>query len=460
MTTGVYFKSVLTPQGWENGVSAQIAADGTFARLEKDDNPNAYDVVKSPVVPGIANIHSHAFQHAMAGLTEVQKNPVDNFWSWREMMYYFVNRVSPEDMAAIAGKLYLDFLKGGYTGVVEFHYVHNTPDGGRYDAPEELSLAILDAATATGIHLTHLPVYYAYSDFGAQSPSSGQRRFISGLDDFARMIEALAGPCKKAGYGLGVAPHSLRAVAEDDLAALVEIRNQFAPDGPIHIHVAEQTKEVDDSLAYSGRRPVERLGDLVDLDHRWCLIHATHMTDAEAAAVARSGATVGLCPLTEANLGDGLFNAVEYLAHGGHIGIGSDSNVSTNLWAELQMLEYSQRLLRRQRNVLVSEQFPNVGNALQTMVAAGGARASARKSGQIAPGFSADFVELAGEAAGQAGRLSADTFLDHWIFAREHRAVGDVYVGGRKVLDGGHHADEERIVAKFNGAMAKLSQDI
>jgi len=458
--TGIYFKTVFTPQGWEYDVSADIAADGTFSSLTQDNNPHDYPVVHFPVVPGIENIHSHAFQHAMAGLTEVQKNPVDNFWSWREMMYYFVNRISPEDMAAIASKLYLDFLKGGYTGVVEFHYVHNDPAGRRYDAPEELSLAILEAANATGIQLTHLPVYYAYSDFGGRPPNDGQRRFITSIDDYAHLVEALAGPCDKAGHVLGVAPHSLRAAAEDDLARLLDIRDQFAPLGPIHIHVAEQTKEVEDSIAFSGRRPVERLADLVNLDPRWCLVHATHMTDDEAAMVARSGATVGLCPLTEANLGDGFFNAPAYFDHGGHVGIGSDSNVSTNVWAELQMLEYSQRLVRRQRNVLVSEKFPNVGNALHTLAGIGGARAAARKSGQIAPGYLANFVELSKETSAEMDRLPRNAILDHWVFATERRTVGDVYIAGRKVLDCGHHRDEERIVANFHAAIGRLSLDL
>ncbi|MHA6346596.1 formimidoylglutamate deiminase [Roseivivax sp. CAU 1761] len=454
---GAHFRLALTAEGWRENVSAEFAADGTIARLVADDNPARLPVYDNPVVPGITNLHSHAFQYAMAGLSEVRRNPVDSFWSWRDIMYFFALTLSPEDMQAIAARLYLALLKGGYTGLVEFHYVHNDLDGRPYARPEELSLAILEAATATGLELTHLPVFYAHSNFGGLPPTEGQRRFVQDLDGYAGMVEALRRPAAAAGHGLGIAPHSLRAATAEEIGRLLELRAALLPDCPVHIHVAEQTKEVDDALAWNGRRSVEQLFDIAPVDGRWCLIHATHLSDAEVGLIARSGATVGLCPMTEANLGDGIFRAGDFLAQGGTFGIGSDSNIATFAAQELQQLEYSQRLRDRQRNVLAAAEHPSVASHLWLGAARGGARAAGRPEQGLAPGGMASFVELVSEEPEAMAAVPRGAQLDFHVFAGRGFRVGDVVVRGRRTLRGGHHPMEDRIRADYAAAMARVA---
>jgi formimidoylglutamate deiminase len=453
---GFYLKRAFTGTTWIHGLSVHIGADGQIARTACDDNPEALALIAGPVVPGITNLHSHAFQYAMAGLTEARCDPNDTFWSWRNMMYHFALRLSPEDQTAVAAKLYLECLKRGFTGVAEFHYIHNAPDGSPYACAEEMSLATLLAAQQTGIQLTLLPVFYAHSDFGGQPPTDTQRRFVTSLDGFARMLDDLSAPCNEQGVVLGVAAHSLRAVSEDELTKLCELHADLAPGAPIHIHVAEQKAEVKASLAHSGQRPVERLFDLADVNQNWCLIHATRMTAAETQMVARSGATVGLCPLTEANLGDGFFNGRDYLDSGGYFGIGTDSNVCTDPFAELQMLEYSQRLVTGRRAVLASSDHPSTGQNLAAGAAIGGGRAAGRATGMIAAGYSADFVELAEDHSGTYDRLSDSAVFDYRIFAQGARTVGDVVVGGSLVLDAGRHAEEDKINQAFRSSMDRL----
>ena len=460
MGRGFYLKKAFTGKNWVHGLSVQIDSDGVITHAIQDHNPDALPSIARPVVPGITNLHSHAFQYAMAGLTEARHDPVDTFWSWRKMMYHFALRLTPEDQTAVAAKLYLECLKHGFTGVAEFHYIHNAPDGSPYSCAEEMSLATLRAAELSGIQLTLLPVFYAHSDFGGQPPTDAQRRFVTSLDGFARMLEALSAPCRDQGTILGLAPHSLRAVSEDELATLCELHAGLAPNAPIHIHVAEQMAEVEAALAYSGRRPVERLFELAEVNENWCLIHATHMTSEETENVARSGATIGLCPLTEANLGDGVFNGREYLDAGGFFGIGTDSNVCTDPFAELQMLEYSQRLTRRQRTVLASSDQPNTGQNLVANAAIGGGRATGRVTGMIAPGYRADFVELTEDQRGAYDRLSDDAIIDYRIFAQSTRAVGQVIIGGNIVLEAGRHPEEDAINQAFRKSMDRLCQDI
>lgn len=455
---GAHFRLALTPAGWRRNLSARFAPDGTIATLEEDDNPLGLPVYENPVVPGITDLHSHAFQYAMAGMSEVRRNPVDSFWSWRDIMYFFALTLSPEDMQAIAARLYLDLLKGGYTGVVEFHYVHNDLDGTPYARREELSLAIFEAARLTGIDLTHLPVFYAHSNFGGVPPTEGQRRFIQSLEGYGEMLRALAPVAAAAGHRLGIAPHSLRAVTEAEIGALMALRDEILPGCPVHIHVAEQVKEVEDALAWNGLRPVEQLLQIAPVDDRWCLIHATHLSDAEVAAIAASGATVGLCPMTEANLGDGIFRAVDYLAQGGHFGIGSDSNIATSAAAELQQLEYSQRLRDRQRNVLASGDQPQVAANLWSRAALGGARAAGGPVGALVPGGAASFVELVSPEPGAMIALAPEAALDFHVFAGRGFSVGDVCVGGRRVLCAGLHPDEAQIRADYAAAMARVAR--
>ncbi|WP_235911992.1 formimidoylglutamate deiminase [Mesorhizobium xinjiangense] len=455
---GAHFRLALTPEGWRRNLSARFAPDGTVAALTEDDNPLGLPVYENPVVPGITNLHSHAFQYAMAGLSEVRRNPVDSFWSWRDIMYFFALTLSPEDMQAIAARLYLALIKGGYTGIVEFHYVHNDLDGTPYARREELSLAIFEAAAATGLELTHLPVFYAHSNFGGLPPTDGQRRFIQDLDGYAAIIEALKGPAAQAGHRLGIAPHSLRAATADEIARLMELRQSVLPDCPVHIHVAEQVKEVEDALAWNGRRPVEQLFDIAPVDERWCLIHATHLIDAEVAQIARSGATVGLCPMTEANLGDGIFRAAEYLHQGGHFGIGSDSNIATFAAQELQQLEYSQRLRDRQRNVLAAPGQPHVAANLWSQAALGGARAAGRPDGALRVGGMASFVELTSPEPAAMAPVDSEAALDFHVFAGRGFHVGDVCVRGKRVVSAGRHPREEAILADYAAAMQRVSQ--
>ncbi|MFD2206981.1 formimidoylglutamate deiminase [Kiloniella antarctica] len=460
MTKGFHLKRVFTGHEWLENISIHIDPTGHIVQMIEDNNPDRFRVIKGPVVPGMTNLHCHSFQFAMAGLTEVRRNPVDTFWSWREMMYYFALRLSPEDQTAVAAKFYLECLKHGYTSLVEFHYIHNAQDGSCYASPEEMSLAILAAAQKTGIQLTHLPVFYAHSDFGGQPPHDGQRRFVTSLDTFSKMLGNLKDPCASQGVNLGIAPHSLRAVSESEMSELVQLLKTMPSNAPMHIHVAEQMPEVKAAQEYSNKRPIEMLFDLADVDARWCLIHATHMTSSETKMVAQSGATVGLCPVTEANLGDGVFNGVEYIEQGGCFGIGSDSNVNCDPFAELQMFEYSQRLIHQKRTVLASSKMPNTGTNLFSKAAMGGGRAAGRKSGVVSVGYLADFFELVEENGTMFDTLPTNSLLDYRMFSQSPRIVGDVISGGKLVVDAGRHPMEERINSEFQKSMKALCQEI
>ncbi|MDK3073785.1 formimidoylglutamate deiminase [Sedimentitalea sp. JM2-8] len=454
---GAHFQYALTPTGWVRNLSVHFGPDGTITSADEDDNPDGLPVYRNPVVPGITDLHSHAFQYAMAGLSEVRRNPIDSFWSWRDIMYFFALTLSPEDMRAIAARLYLALLKGGYTGIVEFHYVHNDLDGAPYARPEELSLGIFDSAQATGIDLTHLPVFYAHSNFGGLAPNDGQRRFIQSLDGYARLLDNLRAPAKAAGHTLGIAPHSLRAATPQEIDRLLELRADLIPDTPVHIHVAEQVKEVQDALAWNGRRPVQQLFDIAPVDDHWCLIHATHLDDEEVALIARSGATVGLCPMTEANLGDGIFRASDFVSQGGVFGIGSDSNIATFAAQELQQLEYSQRLRDRQRNILAAMDAPYVATNLWTRAAHGGARAAGRPEQGLAVGGMASFVEVTSHEPEALSAVQPEALLDFHVFAGRGFCVGDVVVRGNKVVADGHHPLEGKIIADYAGAMARIA---
>ncbi len=351
------------------------------------------------------NLHSHAFQRAIAGRTGHAGAGGDSFWTWRQAMYAFLDRVDADAFEAIAAQAYVEMLKAGYTSVAEFHYVHHDPRGKPYDDPAELARRIVAAAGATGIALTLLPVFYAHAGFGGAPPATGQRRFVHSEATYARLIEALGRDAAGAGWNLGVAPHSLRAVTPDELASVVTL----APRGsPIHLHAAEQAKEVADCVAWSGARPVEWLLDHAGVDARWCVVHATHMTAAETRGLAASGAVAGLAPTTEADLGDGTFAARDYLDAGGAFGVGSDSNTVIDPWVELRQLEWSQRLVRQARNVLADGEAP-VGQSLYVAAARGGSQAMARGAGAIAPGSRADFVVLDAEdpRIGRAARRHA-----------------------------------------------------
>lgn len=449
----------LLPDGWAGPVRIAVDPAGTIVGIGKDAGAELpADRISGVVVPGVPNLHSHAFQRAMAGLAERTGPEGDSFWSWREVMYRFLARLGPEEVEAIAAQAYVEMLKQGYTAVAEFHYLHNTPDGRPYANPAELADRIAAAATAAGIGLTLLPVLYQSSGFGGSAPTAGQRRFVMGSDAYEALVADLhrrhdANPQIR----LGIAPHSLRAVAPEALARAVALADRLDPAMPRHIHAAEQVKEVADCLAWSGRAPVEWLLAEVGIDRRWCLVHSTHLSDTEVKGLAASGAVAGLCPSTEGNLGDGLFRLPAYLAAGGQFGIGSDSNVGSSPAEELRWLEYGQRLASLARNVGEAAPGKSTGAALLARATAGGAQAHGRPIGAIAPGHRADLVVLDPDHPALTGR-DGDGLLDAWIFSGNATPVRDVMVGGQWVVRDGRHIGEEAIAAAYRRVARALAE--
>jgi len=441
----LFFERALTPRGWRSDVRIEIAGE-RIATVETGAAARAGDERHALGLPAIGNLHSHAFQRAMAGLAELRGDSQDTFWTWRETMYRFALAMTPDQIEAVAAQLYVEMLEAGFGAVAEFHYLHNAPDGSRYAHRAELAERIAAAAATAGIGLTLLPVFYAHSTFGGAPPRPQQRRFIADLDGFARLVD----DSRRLAKVVGVAPHSLRAVTPEELASVVKL----AGDGPIHMHVAEQVKEVEDCLNWSGARPVRWLLDHADVGARWCVIHATHMDEREARDLAESGATAGLCPITEANLGDGVFNA-GYFDASGVFGIGSDSNVEIGVAAELKQLEYAQRLSLRRRNVL-ARRGGSTGRALFEGAAAGGARALRRDGGRIAEGAVADLVSLDLASPQSAGRKD-DEILDTWIFHAGSRAIDCVWSGGIKQVSGGRHKAREAVAAGFVAAVKQMA---
>ncbi|WP_310239654.1 formimidoylglutamate deiminase [Rhizobium rosettiformans] len=451
----LFCEHVLLPEGWATNVAIGIDQSGSIVSVERGATPGPKLVSMSgPVVPALQNLHSHAFQRAMAGLAEIAGSTDDSFWTWRDTMYRLVGQMSPDDVEAVATKLYSELLKGGFGHVAEFHYFHHAlAEVGRSDG-FEMSSRILRSAETTGIGLTHLPVFYAHSGFGGQAPNDGQRPFLHDVDSFLALLARLTPACASADVRLGMAIHSLRAATPEEMRAVLSAEKTG---GPIHIHVAEQEREVEDCLAWSGRRPVSYLLDEFAVDERWCLIHATHMTAEETARLAKSGAVAGLCPATEANLGDGIYPATEFLTQGGRIGIGTDSHIATSVAEELRVLEYGQRLRDRRRNRLVSGSGASVGRTLIEASLSGGAQAAGLDVSGIRVGARADLVVLDGANPFIAAAKS-DQILDRWIFALGSEAVRDVMVRGEFVVQEGRHRDEERIDRDFTLALKRILQ--
>jgi formimidoylglutamate deiminase len=447
----LWFKTALLAKGWAGDVRLTVGG-GAITGIERDVSPAPDDERHGIAVPGLCNVHSHAFQRGMAGLTEYSGPTADDFWTWRELMYRFLDRIDPEDVEAIAAQAYVEMLQSGFTRVGEFHYLHHDAQGGAYADIAEMAHRIVAAAGDTGIGLTLLPVFYAHGGFGGAAPVAGQRRFLNDPDRFGQLVaasRAALAPLPDA--NLGVAPHSLRAVTPEELTRICAL----APDGPIHIHAAEQTREVDDSLAWSGQRPVEWLLDHADVDRSWCLIHATHLTAAETRRLASSGAVAGLCPITEANLGDGVFPTRRYLAAGGRLGIGSDSNVLIDPAQELRGLEYAQRLSLRARNVLSARDRPSTGGALFDGALKGGAQALAQAAVGLEIGASADIVALNPDHLALYGR-TGDALLNSWLFAGTPGVVKTVWRGGKRVVEDGRHLSAERIGLRYRQTLDKL----
>ncbi len=442
----VFADAALLETGWVSNVRLSFA-DGHIAAIETGAKMRSGDERHAAIVPGMGNLHSHAFQRGMAGAAEVRGRGEDSFWSWRKAMYDVALSYTPDDIEAVASQLYMEMLEAGFTRVGEFHYLHNDRDGSHYADIAELAGRIAAASVDTGISLTLLPVFYAHAGFGGMAPGEGQRRFIHSLDSYARLMEASRSIVSRLPGGrIGIAPHSLRAVTPQELAAILPL----AENGPIHIHVAEQVGEVEHSLLWSGARPVEWLLANAPVNHQWTLIHATHLTAAETEAMAKTGATAGLCPITEANLGDGTFPARSFLDAGGRFGIGSDSNILISLSDELRQLEYSQRLVHLGRNI-IAEPGQSTGERLFIEAVLGGA-ASLQGSSGLKVGNEADMVSL---DTRDVPFLPAQRLPDQWIFAGGIR-VDCVWARGRKQVENGRHVHRERISARFRAMMADM----
>ena len=447
MTT-LHFERALTPVGWAGDVRIRLEG-GTIASVEHDA-PAAHGDERCGIgLPAIGNLHSHALQRAMAGLAERRGARADSFWTWREAMYRHALAATPEDLEAIAAQAYVEMLEAGFGAVAEFHYLHHDPSGAPYANRAEMAERIAAAAEEAGIGLTLLPVFYAHAGFGGVASLPEQRRFVNDLDSYA----ALVADCRRAcggGAVVGVAPHSLRAATPDELAAVVAL----AGDAPVHLHVAEQTAEVEACLAWVGARPVQWLLDHAAVGETWCLVHATHIDTDEVLALARSGAVAGLCPITEANLGDGVFPARAYLDAGGRFGLGSDSNVEITVAGELRLMDYAQRLATRARNVCAPH-GGSTGRALFDGAAVGAAQALGRRCGALAAGFAADIVALDAHSPLLAGR-EGDAVLDTWIFGGA-RVVDRVWSGGHRVVVDGQHVRREPVAARFGAVARRLA---
>lgn len=447
----IFAERALLPEGWAEKVRITVA-EGHISAITVGATAQAGDIRVSALLPALANLHSHAFQRAMAGMTEHRIAGRDSFWTWRDLMYRFLDRLTPEQMQAIAALVFMEMQEAGYAAVGEFHYVHHQPGGAVYGDIAEMSNRIFAAADLTGIGLTHLPVLYSYGGAGEQALAAGQLRFGNDLDRFAQLVEAARASAKAlpADTKVGIAPHSLRATNPGNLLRALPI----AAGNPVHIHVAEQPKEVADISAWLGARPVEWLLANTPIGADWCAIHATHMTADETLRLAKSGAVAGLCPITEANLGDGPFNGPGWLAAGGAFGLGSDSNVRISLTEELRTLEYSQRLRDIARNVMVLGEG-SVGQSIYLAAAKGGAQALGRRSGQIATGMLADLtaIDLSHPAL---CALRNDQILDGLAFAASDAVITDLWSAGRHQVRGGRHVQRDQIIAGWRAAVQGL----
>lgn len=443
----LHAKTALLPGGWAEDVRITVI-DGRITEIDTESKAGALGCL----LPAPVNLHSHLFQRAMAGMTEARGAGQDSFWTWRSLMYRFLDHLTPEDVQAIAALAMVEMAEAGFAGLAEFHYLHHRPGGGAYDDPAEMAGRIAAAAAETGLGLTMLPVLYEQGGCDGRSLQAGQLRFGCDRDRYRTLLDGtrVALQALPADAGLGVAPHSLRAAGRESLAEVAG----WVPEGPVHLHLAEQVAEVEEVRGAYGARPVEWVLANLAVDARWCLIHATQMEPFETVGLAATGAVAGLCPITEANLGDGIFDGLRWQAAGGRFGVGSDSNVLISLRGELQMLEYSQRLQNRGRAML-ADSARSTGRVLLDSVCAGGAQAAGRRAGAIAVGQWADLMALdTGSVVleGQAG----DGLLDAWIFAGNEGLVADVWSAGRHLVSGGRHSARDAVEARYRRVMTDL----
>ena len=456
--TDLFFDSALLPTGWARDVRITFDTGGWITSVQSNSKSLGAQRTPGIAVPGVPNVHSHAFQRTMAGSAEWGSTSGDSFWSWRNRMYAFLRSLTPSDIESIAAQLFVELLRRGFTSITEFHYLRNDKDGKPYADPVEMARRIIRAGNITGMGLTILPTLYQASDFGGAPPQPEQRRFISSVEALIRDVAVLGAAASGSTIRIGLALHSLRAVPEAGLSSAVEAARAMDPTLPIHIHVAEQLREVDGCLAWSGSRPVTWLMDHAPVDRHWCLIHATHIDKREIDRIAASGAVVGLCPTTEANLGDGVFPLSEYQKKRGAWAIGTDSHVGRGPAGELRLLEYGQRLQKRTRNVAAGGQR-STGRALLEAAWSGGATASGRRIGTLASGARADFVILNPNHPTILGR-SEDDVLDAWIFSGDDTPVSDVYTGGHHVVQDGQHISASQVHNRYAPVARALARDI
>jgi len=437
--TSVRCATALTASGWQRNCVIEFDPTGRIQSVREDDESAVDLCLAGTVIAGIPNLHSHAHQKVITGLTERRIADQDDFWGWRELMYRANARLNPEQLQTIATYLYIDMLQKGYTSVAEFHYLHHQPNGSPYADRSEMSARLLDAASEAGIAVTLLPVLYCRGGFNNEPVQHAQHRFRNHPDDYLKLLGECHSLCAKdPDRSLGFAAHSLRAVSPSDITMTIDSAGDLLEGAPIHIHVAEQMREVNDCLAVTGARPVAWLYDQCEVTDRWCLIHATHVDLEEQALIAKSDATVGLCPTTEANLGDGIFPASELMANEGYFGIGSDSQVCTSPAEELRLLEYSQRLSLQRRTVLVPDGAGSNGRALTTAAIIGGGRAQGEHICGLQPGARGDLVEIGSDHTEFCGR-TPDQILDTWIFSGPDNPIQNVVVGGKHVVCDGVH---------------------
>lgn len=449
----IYCQTLLQGESWREQVILSINSGGIITSIDQGEKSAADKMLDGIVVAGMPNAHSHTFQRLIAGMTGRSGGSHDSFWSWRDAMYHCAGNISPAQFADASTWVLIEMLKAGYTTCAEFHYLHHQPGGASYANPAEMSERLLEAASNSGISLTLLPVLYNTAGFGETEPGEMQRRFVSSPQRYLQLLES----CQKMTSSqplvtLGLAPHSLRAVPGPVLNEVL----QAWPDTqcPIHIHIAEQPAEIDSCLAHLGARPVEWLLEHFPVDERWCLVHATHMSAGELQGAADCGAIAGLCPTTEADLGDGFFQTGEWLNAGGRFAIGSDSNVRISVAEELRLLEYNERNNSGKRNVL-SQPGSTCGRFLYQHAAQSGAAAAGQPVGRLEPGYRADLLELDSRHELLAGR-QGDDVLDSFIFAGDQSMINSVWVAGQRLVHQGQHAREDEFRARFSAVLASL----
>lgn len=451
-----FAKNIFLKDGWQSNVRFKVTDDGLISDIELNSQSTSDDtVLHGAVIPTMSNCHSHAFQRAFAGLTERASGPEDSFWSWRDMMYRFVEHLTPDDCYVIARQLYIEMLKAGYSRVGEFHYLHHDNQGNHYDDPLTMSHQVINAAESTGLRMTLLPVMYQHAGFGKQKAGDGQRRFLNTLDDYQTIVKNLRNHYPE--LQVGITPHSLRAV---DMSDVHELHTEFGGELPFHIHIAEQQAEIEQCLSYCQQRPVAYLYDNLPVDEQWTLIHATHLSSGESQSIIDSGAIAGICPTTEANLGDGFFNKKLLLNTELNWAIGSDSHISIDPCEELRTLEYGLRLQQQRRAILADAESQSVGLRLWQSAAKGGDRSLHGNAGELSMGRDADFIVLNDEHS-SLSNLPIKHYLDAIIFSsRPGDIIKDVFIAGEPVIENGRHALEETSLVEYQKVMASLMSKI